>query len=100
MASSMMANKVVLRRYRSIFMKTHATTPERAILPSEYGILNDKVFRRLVNQKIILDDGKGRFYFDSLREKYLIRITSYRVVFILAAFVLLIFIYFLWKTPS
>jgi hypothetical protein len=99
MASSVMANRVRLRRYRNIFQKAHATIPERAIHLGDYGILRDKMFNRLLNRKIIIGIGNVRFYYDLMREKYLVRKGSLQVVFILAVIIVITFIIFLWKTP-
>ena len=99
MALSVMASKVKLRRYRTVFHKAHATVPDRAIRPSEYSIIKDEIFNRLERRKIIVNIGNDKFYFDDQREKYLERQASIQVISVLAIVIILVFLYFLWKTP-
>ena len=98
MVSPGLNTKVTLRRYKTVFHKAHATVRERAILPREYGVFKDKIFIKLVDRKILVDAGSERYYYDDVREQYLIKRASLQVVFVLAAIIFIIFGYFLWKT--
>jgi len=99
MASVIMENRVRLRRYKRIFQKVHATIPERAIIPSEHGIAKDRLFNLMVARKIFVAAGNDKFFYNSLREKQLIRKGSLQVVLVLVIIIVLTYIFFLWRTP-
>jgi hypothetical protein len=100
MAPSEMAIRARLRKYKTIFHKAHAIIPERAIRPEDFGITRGRIFNRLLRQKIIVSVGNDKFFYDVLREKYLIKRSSLTVIIVLAVMVLIVFIFFLSRTPK
>jgi hypothetical protein len=97
MASSEMAVRVKLRRYKSIFHKAHATVPERAILPWEYGITRGMTFNRLVRQKIIVPAGNDKYYLDENRDKTLRKRSNIIAIAAIIIIILIVFTIFMKK---
>ena len=95
MAASEMAITAKIRRYKSIFHKAHATAPERAILPWEYGITRGMIFNRLVRQKILVPAGNDKYYLDELRDKTLRKRSSLIAIIGIVLIILIVLFVFL-----
>lgn len=57
-----------MNRYVRLFREENATTPERAIIPQEYGIRNSFAFQKLVRQGILIRVNNERYYLDEEKE--------------------------------
>lgn len=97
MSASQLAIRVRIRRYKGIFHKAHATVRDRAILPWEYGINRGMIFNRLVRQKILVPVGNDKFFLDELRDKYLIKRSTFIMIAVMVIIILIIFIVFMLK---
>ena len=92
-----MAIRAKIRRYKSVFHKAHATVPERAILPWEYGIIKGKIFDRLVRQKILVPTVNDKYYLDELRDKNLVKRSSLIAIIAIVAIILIVLVVFLLR---
>ena len=75
-------------RYIRIFRKAGADSPLRSINPSDHGIRQDFVFRKLVRQGIIVLDNNEKYYLDENRNSQ-IRKIKLTVVTVLIGLILL-----------
>jgi len=62
------------------FQTANATTPERAIDPFILGLKNNRIFRKLVSRRILVEVSSSLFYLDELRAK-VYRVTRRRIAF-------------------
>jgi hypothetical protein len=97
MAASQMAIRTKIRKYKNIFIKTHATVPERAIRPWDYGITRGMIFNRLVRNKILVPTENDKYYFDELRDNRLNKRSSLITIIGLVIIILAVFIFFMRK---
>lgn len=56
-------------RYISHFKKLGATSPGRAIVPSEYNIRKSLAFNKLLREEILIEITRNRYYLDEVKEK-------------------------------
>lgn len=62
-----------IRRYKNAFRKVHATTPATAVSLAEVGLRASVIFKRLVQQGILVAVDKSRFYLDEARDEVVTR---------------------------
>jgi len=97
MAASEIAIRAKIRKYKSIFLKAHATSSDRAIQPWDYGVKKGIIFNKLVRQKIIISAGNDKYYIDELRDRSLRQRSNIITVIILIIFILIVFAFFMSK---
>jgi len=57
-----------MNRYVRLFREQNATTPDRAIIPKEYGVRKSFAFQRLVRQGVLIPVNDDRYYLDEEKE--------------------------------
>ena len=75
-------------RYLRRFRKAGADSPQGSINPSDYGIRQDFVFRKLVRQGIFVLDNNEKYYLDENRNTQ-IRKIKFTIVTVLIGLILL-----------
>jgi hypothetical protein len=84
---------VKTRRYIRKFRQAGADSLQRSINPSDHGIKNDFVFRKLVRQGILVEEKNEKYYLDENRYARIKKL-KLSVVAILVSLILLTLVIF------
>ena len=83
------------RKYLKTFRHAHAISPEQAINPFEYGIVDGMAFKRLLKREIIKQTGVNRYYLDEHRAMQLKKRSNRLVIILMLVFIIALLFVFL-----
>lgn len=58
----------IINKYKRKFRQAGAIYPGASIIPSEHGVPDSRIFRKLVRDGIFIHIGNGRYYMDETKE--------------------------------